>query len=135
MRLSELTDSLPNSQRMGDDVEITDLAYDSRAVTPGALFVALRGAKTDGHDFIAQATNGGAAALLVDSLHAGWYGAGSLPMVSVPDTRAVLPAIAARFYGQPSEHLDLIGVTGTNGKTTTTYMIESILRGTARKWG
>ncbi len=135
MTLSELTDSLPNSRRMGDDVEITDLAYDSRAVTPGALFVALRGQKTDGHDFIAQATNGGASALLVDTLHAGWYGAGSLPMVAVPDTRAVLPALSARFYGDPSQSLDLIGVTGTNGKTTTTYMIESILRTWGEKVG
>lgn len=135
MILSELTDSLPHSQRMGEDVQITDLAYDSRAVTPGALFVALRGQKTDGHDFIAQATNSGASALLVDTLHAGWYGAGSLPMVSVPDTRAVLPALAAKFYGYPSHSLDLIGVTGTNGKTTTTYMIESILRTWGEKVG
>ncbi len=135
MTLSELTDSLPHSQRQGEDVQITDLAYDSRAVTPGALFVALRGQKTDGHDFIAQATNGGAAAFLVDTLHAGWYGAAHLPMVSVPDTRAVLPALAAKFYGYPSQSLDLIGVTGTNGKTTTTYMIESILRTWGEKVG
>jgi len=135
MTLSELTNSLPHSQRMGEDVEITDLAYDSRAVTPGALFVALRGQKTDGHDFIAQATNGGASALLVDTLHAGWYGVSNLPMVSVPDTRAVLPALSALFYGCPSESLDLIGVTGTNGKTTTTYMIESILRTRGEKVG
>lgn len=135
MTLSELTDSLPHSQRMGEDVEITDLAYDSRAVTPGALFVALRGQKTDGHDFIAQATRGGASALLVDTLHAGWYGAAHLPMVSVPDTRAVLAQLSAKFYRYPSERLDLIGVTGTNGKTTTTYMIESILRTWGEKVG
>ena len=128
MKFSELSDLLPDSQRFGDDVEITSLAYDSRGVTPGALFVALRGQKSDGHDFIAQATNSGAVALAVDSLHAGWYGARGLPAVAVPDTRAALPLLASAFYGEPSRALDLIGVTGTNGKTTTTYMIESILR-------
>jgi len=128
MKLSELGDVLPKSQRFGEDVEIESLAYDSRAVTPGALFVALRGAKTDGHDFIAQALHQGAAALMVDSLHAGWYIAPGLSALSVPDTRQALPTLAATLYGTPTRALDLIGVTGTNGKTTTTYMIESILR-------
>ncbi len=104
------------------------LAYDSRQVTPGALFVALRGAKSDGHDFIAQALNKGAAALMIHSDQAGWYGAHGLPTVTVPNTRDVLPKLAATFYGEPSRRLDLIGVTGTNGKTTTAYMIESIFR-------
>jgi UDP-N-acetylmuramoyl-L-alanyl-D-glutamate--2,6-diaminopimelate ligase len=128
MKLSELSDLLPDSRLFGEDVEITALAYDSRSVTPGALFIALRGQKTDGHDFIAQATNSGAAALVVDNLHAGWYGARGLSAVVVPDTRKALPKLAAAFYGEPSLSLDLIGVTGTNGKTTATYMIESILR-------
>ncbi len=64
-------------------------------MTPGALFVALRGAKSDGHDFIAQALNKGAAALMIHSDQAGWYGAHALPTVVVPDTRAVLPQLAA----------------------------------------
>lgn len=128
MKLSELSDVLPNCERFGEDVEIESLAYDSRTVTPGALFVAVRGAKTDGHDFIAQALHQGASALMVDSLHAGWYVAPGLSALSVPDTRRVLPTLAAALYGAPTRSLDLIGVTGTNGKTTTTYMIESILR-------
>nr|MDQ2687516.1 Mur ligase domain-containing protein [Armatimonadota bacterium] len=128
MKLSELCDVLPNCQRFGEDVEIESLAYDSRAVTPGALFIALRGAKTDGHDFIAQALHQGASALMVDSLHAGWYVAPGISALAVPDTRQTLSPLAAAFYDAPTRALDLIGVTGTNGKTTTTYMIESILR-------
>ena len=128
MQLSELIQDIPGAQRQGDDVEVTGLAYDSRQVTPGALFVALRGAKSDGHDFIAQALNQGASALMIDSDRAGWYGMHSLPTVTVPNTRDVLPKIASTFYGEPSRRLDLIGVTGTNGKTTVTYMVESIFR-------
>ena len=128
MKLSELTQHIPGAQRTGDDIEITGLAYDSRQVTPGSLFVALRGATSDGHDFIAQAMNKGAAALMLHSERAGWYGALSLPTVIVPDTRTILPSLAAVFYGDPSRNLDLIGITGTNGKTTTAYMIESIFR-------
>ena len=135
MKLSELIETIPGAQRQGDDPEITALAYDSRQVTPGALFVALRGAQSDGHDFIAQALNQGAAALMIHADRAGWYGAHGLPTVIVPNTREILPRLAARFYGEPSRQLDLIGVTGTNGKTTTTYMLESIFRTLGDKVG
>ena len=135
MQLSELIENIPDAQRSGDDVEITGLAYDSRQVTPGALFVALRGAASDGHDFIAQALNLGAAALMIHSDRAGWYGAHGLPTVAVPNTRAILPLLASTFYGQPSRRLDLIGVTGTNGKTTVSYLIESIFRTLGEKAG
>ena len=135
MQLSELIQNIPQAQRAGEDVDITGLAYDSRAVTPGSLFVALRGANSDGHDFIAQALNKGAAALMLHSDQAGWYGAHALSTVAVPSTRDVLPLLAATFYGQPSRRLDLIGVTGTNGKTTTAYMIESIFRTLGERTG
>ena len=135
MKLSEIVQLLPGASRQGDDVEITELVYDSRAVTPGALFVALRGAKSDGHDYIAQALNKGAAALMIHSDRSGWYGAHGLPTVIVPETRAILPHLAAVFYGEPSRRLDLIGVTGTNGKTTTAYMIESIFRTLGERTG
>lgn len=135
MKLSTLIENTPGAARIGDDVEITGLAYDSRAVTPGALFVALRGASADGHDFIAQALNRGAAALMIHADRAGWLGANALPTVTVPDTRAVLPRLAADFYGHPSPRLDLIGVTGTNGKTTTAHMIESIFRTLGERTG
>ena len=135
MKLSEIARIIPGAQRQGDDVEIIDLAYDSRSVAPGALFIALRGAKSDGHDFIAQALNKGAAALMIHADRAGWYGAHGLPTLVVPSTRAVLPQLASEFYGQPSRQLDLIGVTGTNGKTTTAYMIESIFRTLGERTG
>lgn len=135
MKLSELIQQIPEAQQTGDDAEITGLAYDSRQVTPGSLFVALRGASSDGHDFIAQALNKGASALMIHADRASWYGAHGLPTVTVPNTRAILPKLAATFYGEPSRQLDLIGVTGTNGKTTTTYMIESIFRTLGEKAG
>ncbi len=135
MKLSDLCARLSDCRRAGADLDVLSLAYDSRAVTPGALFVALRGAKTDGHDFIPLALKHGATALMVDALHANWRGQGTLPTLSVPDTRAALPALAAAFYGEPSRALDVIGVTGTNGKTTTTYMMESILRAAGTRVG
>ena len=135
MKLSEIVQILPGAQRQGNDAEVTEIAYDSRSVTPGALFVALRGAKSDGHDFIAQALNKGASALMIHADRSGWYGAHGLPTVIVPNTRAILPFLSAEFYGRPSEQLDLIGVTGTNGKTTTAYMIESIFRTLGERTG
>ena len=135
MKLSEIVQLLRGAQRQGSDIEVTEIAYDSRAVTPGALFVALRGAQSDGHDYIAQALNKGASALMIHADRAGWYGAHGLPTVIVPNTRAILPFLSAEFYGRPSEQLDLIGVTGTNGKTTTAYMIESIFRTLGERTG
>ena len=135
MKLSALIENIPGADLSGADPEITALAYDSREVTPGALFVALRGAASDGHDFIAQALNKGASALMIHADRASWYGAHGLPLVTVPATREILPALAATFYGDPSRRLDLIGVTGTNGKTTTAYMIESIFRTLGEKTG
>ncbi len=135
MKLSELTELIPGAEAVGGNPEITGLAYDSRQVTPGALFVALRGAASDGHDFIPQALNKGAAALMVSSDRAGWYGAPNLPTVAVADPRAALPRLSAAFYGEPSRLLDLIGVTGTNGKTTTAYMVEGIFRTLGERTG
>jgi UDP-N-acetylmuramoyl-L-alanyl-D-glutamate--2,6-diaminopimelate ligase len=105
------------------DLEISGLAYNSNAVRPGDLFAAIRGFVHDGHRYAADAVRRGAAAVLVD--HA-------LPdlavaQVVVPDTRPALAALAARFYGDPSRRLWVCGVTGTNGKTTTTYLINAVL--------
>ncbi len=135
MKLSEIVQLLPGARQQGNDIDVTEIAYDSRSVLPGALFVALRGAHSDGHDYIAQALNKGAAALMIHADRAGWYGAHGLPTVIVPNTRAILPFLSAEFYGRPSEQLDLIGVTGTNGKTTTAYMIESIFRTLGERTG
>lgn len=124
MRLADLLAALPSATLLGSpDREVTGLAFDSHSVRPGELFAALRGMAQDGHRFAADAVRCGAAALLVDH---------PLPQLAVPqvvvsDTRRALAALAAAFYGNPSASLWLCGVTGTNGKTTTTYLIDAIL--------
>ena len=107
---------------------VTDVAFDSRRVRPGGLFVALRGAAVDGHDYLKNACRAGASALLVEADAALPEG---LPpgaaVVRVVNTRRALAHVAAAFYGHPSRELMVIGVTGTNGKTTTTWLLEAIL--------
>jgi UDP-N-acetylmuramyl-tripeptide synthetase len=132
MRLSALLESLPAhlaprlSAAGEGDPTIRGVTYDSRAVSPGDLFVALRGENHDGHDYLAQALELGAVALLLEEPPEG-LGSPGAAVVAVPDTRRALAPIARRFYGDPAEELRLIGVTGTNGKTSTTFLIESIL--------
>jgi UDP-N-acetylmuramoyl-L-alanyl-D-glutamate--2,6-diaminopimelate ligase len=103
-------------------VEITGLAYDNRTVEDGTLFFCVRGFTRDGHDFAGDAVARGAAALVVD--HA--LGAG-VPEVVVPDVRAAMAPAAARFHGDPTARLRMVGVTGTNGKTTTCFLIRELL--------
>lgn len=138
MRLSELLAALPASlaqrRRLGDgDPVLRGLRYDSRDVAPGDLFVALRGSLADGHDYLPQALALGAAALLVDALPA------SLPAdavaVEVADTRRALAPLAARFFGHPADELALVGITGTNGKTSTSFLVESMLKTAGRRVG
>ncbi len=103
--------------------EISDLAYHSQQVKPGALFVALRGAQTDGHRFVKQAAEAGAAAVLGEERPEGL----TIPVAVVGNSREALAEVAARFFGNPGAAMTLIGVTGTNGKTSTVRMLESIL--------
>jgi len=134
MRLSSLLGALPPehaplewTRRVpSDDPAIRGIRYDSREVSPGDLFVALRGAHSDGHAFVARAIELGAAALLVEALPDPAVSRG-LPVVRVRDTRRAMAPIAAHFFGHPASALSLVGVTGTNGKTSTTYLVESIL--------
>jgi UDP-N-acetylmuramoyl-L-alanyl-D-glutamate--2,6-diaminopimelate ligase len=138
MRLSELLAALPPAlapgARRGDgDPTVRGIRYDSREVAPGDLFVALRGGLADGHDYLAQAVSLGAVALLVETLPASLPAA--TPVVVVPDTRRALAPIAACFFGHPADELELVGVTGTNGKTSTSFLVESILRAAGRKVG
>jgi UDP-N-acetylmuramoyl-L-alanyl-D-glutamate--2,6-diaminopimelate ligase len=109
-------------------VEVTGVTHDSRSVRAGDLYAALPGSHTHGAAFAVKAAEAGAVAILTDPLGRERAGLARLPVVVARDPRAVLGAVAADVYGHPSDHLLMIGVTGTNGKTTTAYLIESGLR-------
>jgi UDP-N-acetylmuramoyl-L-alanyl-D-glutamate--2,6-diaminopimelate ligase len=106
------------------DVNFTSLAYDSRVVEPGALFFALPGQVTDGHRFLSRAQADGAAAVVVERPDRSL----ECPQVVVKNSRRALALAAAEFYRSPSSELKLVGITGTNGKTTTSFLIENILK-------
>ena len=122
-----------SSPDSNEDLGIRDATHDSREVGPGFLFVALAGAASDGHDFLAEAASRGAAAALVATarLKDARAAAPGLPLLHCADPRAALAAVAAAVFGAP--RLDLVGVTGTNGKTTTAYLLRDILRATGRR--
>lgn len=129
MRLSELTAAV--NRRVSPDnasLEITGITCDSRLVTKGSLFVAIPGAKAHGNLFIPDAVKKGALAVIFqegskcDCLPAG------IPVIEVPDTRVALAVLAHTFYGRVTEKLTVVGITGTNGKTTTSFLIEAILK-------
>jgi len=101
---------------------IEALAYDSRKVTPGTCFVALRGTRTDGHRFLRAAESAGATVAVVEE----FPNEGSLPCVRVRDTLATMPLLAAEYFGHPARDLTLAGFTGTNGKTSSTYLLDAI---------
>jgi UDP-N-acetylmuramoyl-L-alanyl-D-glutamate--2,6-diaminopimelate ligase len=125
MRLAELVAGLPGAQVVGDDAAaVRDLAYDSRKVEPGTLFFCVVGEKADGHEFGARAVEEGAAALVVERELTDL----AVPQVVVPDSRAAMAPLAARFWGDPTAELRMVGVTGTNGKTTTAFLVREILR-------
>jgi UDP-N-acetylmuramoyl-L-alanyl-D-glutamate--2,6-diaminopimelate ligase len=106
----------------GPDVEVSSLAYRSSSVTPGTLFFCVRGFTSDGHDFAPDAVERGAVALVCERP----LGLG-VPEVIVDDVRAAMPGAAARFYGDPTSELRVVGVTGTNGKTTTAFLVRALL--------
>ncbi len=133
MKLDQLIEGLELIEVKGTtSSEINGIAYSSLKVKPGFLFVAIRGLKADGHNFIEEAVSKGARAVVTEAAEPDGKGATRLV---VNDSRRALALLATRFYGNPSEGIKLIGITGTNGKTTTAYLIESILKQDAYRVG
>jgi len=120
----------PSEVTGGRPVEISDLAYDTRTVVSGTLFFCVRGERVDGHDLAWEAIERGATALVVErALDV------DVPQLLVPSTRDAMPIAADAFFGEPTKELELAGVTGTNGKTTTTFLLRGILEAAGRRPG
>lgn len=134
MNLAQLVEDCMIKRIIGDpDIEISGLQAHSGSVQPGDLFLCISGNRVDGHGYIQQAVENGCAAILAEKEVE--KRDESIPIVIVPDTRRAMAILANRFYGYPSQQMRLIGVTGTNGKTTTTHMIEHILSKNGNKTG
>jgi UDP-N-acetylmuramoyl-L-alanyl-D-glutamate--2,6-diaminopimelate ligase len=134
MKLSELISKLKITATAGPaDVDITDVNIDSRRVKPGHLFVAIRGTQTDGHQYIAKAIEQGAAAILCEEMPQ--QQADGVAYIQVPSTEAAVGIVATTFHCSPSEHFQLVGVTGTNGKTTIATLLFHLFRRLGHKCG
>jgi UDP-N-acetylmuramoyl-L-alanyl-D-glutamate--2,6-diaminopimelate ligase len=129
MRLERLIDAVaPLELVQGRDVEVADLAYDPARVRPGSLFFCIPGSRADGHDLAPRAVEAGAVALVVERpLDA------AVPQLVVERVRSAMPVAAATFFGRPSEALEVAAVTGTNGKTTTAFLLHAILAAAGRR--
>src|SRR5579884_1050110 len=127
MRLAKL---FPDSPGSSGGLEITGLAYDNRLVQPGTLFFCVPGFTRDGHEFAPDAVARGAAALVVERP----LGLG-VPEIRVASVRAAMAPAAARFFGDPTARLETVGVTGTNGKTTTAFLVRALLEADGRQTG
>jgi UDP-N-acetylmuramoyl-L-alanyl-D-glutamate--2,6-diaminopimelate ligase len=127
MRLHEV---MPDAPADAGELDVTGLAYDTRQVAPGTLFFCVPGFTRDGHEFAPEAISRGAAALVVQRpLDL------TVPEVLVPDVRAAMAPAAAAFYGDPTEELQTVGVTGTNGKTTTAFLLRALLEADGQPTG
>jgi UDP-N-acetylmuramoyl-L-alanyl-D-glutamate--2,6-diaminopimelate ligase len=131
VRLEQLIRALaPSDVAAGREVEIADLAYDTRQVSSGALFFCVRGERVDGHDLAWEAIERGAAALVVERMLDV-----DVPQLVVPSTREAMAVVADIFFGEPTRELDLAGVTGTSGKTTTAFLLHAMLDAAGRRPG
>ena len=135
--LSDLLERLPQLRQVRPVAErtVTGCALDSRAVEPGDLYAALPGASAHGADFAAQAVSAGAAAVLTDPAGAGAFAAYGVPVLVAEDPRAVLGAVARWVHDDPAAGMLVLGITGTNGKTTTAFLLEAALRAAGHRTG
>ena len=133
MKLTRLLERLQYEVIQGtDDIEITELINDSRKVSEGSAFVCISGAVSDGHAYIDDVAKKGASAVIVEK---DVEAPKELTVIKVEDTRYALALMSAAYFDYPADKLKVIGITGTKGKTTTTYMVKSILEGVGHKVG
>jgi UDP-N-acetylmuramoyl-L-alanyl-D-glutamate--2,6-diaminopimelate ligase len=141
VQLSQLVATVTGFKQLAGpaELEVTAVAYDSRKVVPGSLFVAVEGFVTDGHQYIPQAIGSGAVAVIIQENKSGtWseeFASGRVAAFTAPDTRQALADIAAAFYGFPARGLKVVGITGTKGKTTTTYLTSAVLEAAGHSTG
>ena len=132
-KLSELALLIPDAKILGEDVEISGIEHDSRKVAAKNLFVCMEGAHVDGHKFIPQAVGRGAVAIL--TARKNFRPLENISVLIVPDMLNALAVIVPYFYDYPARKMRVVGITGTNGKTTTTYMLREIFRSAGLKVG
>jgi len=139
MRLSQLVAELAGAELLGPDADVSAICYDSRRAGPGALFVAVPGFRTDGHDHIEEAAQRGATAVAVQADRPEKWraavGGRGLAAVVVADTRQALAGLAAAFYGHPGRRLRVVGVTGTDGKSTVVHLVSHLLEAAGHRSG
>jgi UDP-N-acetylmuramyl tripeptide synthase len=129
--LHDLVRDVPGAELRGDgDVLVSSVCYRSERRAAGALFFCVPGSSADGHAFAGDAVSRGSTAIVVDR----WLDM-DVPQINVPDVRAAMGPISAAFYGRPADAMTIVGVTGTNGKTTTTFLLEAIFRADGRTPG
>ena len=133
MKLSSLLERVEYTISQGSlEEEVTEVVYDSRKAGPGSMFICIRGAVADGHKFIPDVLKKGTRVLVVEEEISA---PADVTVIQVKDTRYAMAFISAAYFGYPAEQLKTIGITGTKGKTTTTYMVKSILENAGYKVG